>query len=83
VNSQDNKATINRTTSYQMCQPQCIVQISRSDICSNKAREDVVNPQFTFWMYLLLRLIFDVFMSGSATLFDGASLVLVNEVGGD
>jgi hypothetical protein len=71
VNSQDIKATINRTTSYQMCQPHCIVQISRSDICFNKAREDVVNPQFTFWMYLLLRLIFDVFMVGSATLFDG------------
>ncbi|EFX88453.1 hypothetical protein DAPPUDRAFT_234331 [Daphnia pulex] len=82
VNSQDIQAANNRTTSYQMCQPHCIVQISRSDICSNKAREDVVNPQFTFWMYLLLLLIFDVFMSGSGTLFDGASLVLVNEVGG-
>jgi hypothetical protein len=81
VNSQDNKATINRTTSYQMCQPQCVVQISRSDICFNKAREDVVNSSVLD--VLLLRLIFVVFMSGSATFLNGSSLVLINQVGGD
>ncbi len=82
VNSQDSQAANNRT-SYQICQPQCIVQINRSDICSNKVSQDVVNPQLTFWMYLLLRLIFEVFMHGSSTLFNGISLVLVNEVRGD
>ncbi|XP_046451303.1 uncharacterized protein LOC124199517 isoform X3 [Daphnia pulex] len=81
--SQDNQTENRRSIYQQFCRSLCIVQINRADICSNKVREDVVNPQFTFWTYLLLRSVFEMFISGSATLFDGASLVLVNEVRGD
>ena len=83
VNSQENQTEKN-PISYQMsCQSQCIFRINRSDLCSNQVREELVNPQLTFWLYLLLRFIFVVFISASATLFDGASLVLVNQVCGD
>ena len=83
VNFQGKQVENNRTTYHQFCRSQCIVQIPRSDICSDKVREEVINPQLTFWIYLLLRVIFEVFMGGSATLFDGAALVLVNQVRGD
>ncbi|EFX61912.1 hypothetical protein DAPPUDRAFT_302678 [Daphnia pulex] len=83
VYSQDNQTENHRTTHYRMCRSQCVVQINRSDLCSDKVREEVINPQLTFWMYLLLRSVFEVFAVGSYTLFDGAALVLVNEVRGD
>jgi hypothetical protein len=80
--SQGNE-TENGFTVYSFCQSQCIVQVKRSDLCSNKAWEESINPKFTFWTYLLLRFVFEVFIGGSAVLFDGATLVLVNEVRGD
>ncbi len=83
VYSQGNQTKNNRTTYYHMCRSQCVVQINRSDLCSDKVREEVINPQLTFWIYLLLRFVFEVFLVGSATLFDGAALVVVNEVRGD
>ncbi|EFX88451.1 hypothetical protein DAPPUDRAFT_311258 [Daphnia pulex] len=83
VYSQDNQTENNPITHYRMCRSQCVVQINRSDLCSDKVREEVINPQLTFWIYLLLRSVFEVFIVGSATLFDGAALVLVNEVRGD
>ncbi|KAI9562762.1 hypothetical protein GHT06_010216 [Daphnia sinensis] len=69
--------------SYQFCRPQCTVRISRSELCSNTAQEKVFNPQLTFWLYMLFRCIFDVFVVGSATLFEGAVLAMVYEVRGD
>jgi hypothetical protein len=83
VYSQENQTENNPTTHYRTCRSQCVVQINRSDLCSDKVREDVINPQLTFWIYLLLRSVFEVFVVGSYTLFDGAALVLVNEVRGD
>jgi hypothetical protein len=83
VYSQENQTENYPTTHYRTCRSQCVVQINRSDLCSDKVREDVVNPQLTFCIYLLLGFVFQVFVVGSATLFDGAALVLVNEVRGD
>jgi hypothetical protein len=84
VYSQNNQTKNNPITHYRTtCRSQCVVQINRSDLCSDKVREDVVNSQLTFWIYLLLRSVFEVFVIGSYTLFNGAALVLVNEVRGD
>lgn len=78
-----NKEMENNKTIYQFCRSLCIVQVQRSNLCSNIHHEEAVNPEFTFWMYLLLRLISDVFVGGSAILFDGAAMALVSEVRGD
>ena len=82
VNSQDNQAENGRKF-YQSCLSQCIIRMNRTDLCSNLVREEIFNPQLTFWLYLIIRLIHAVFGSASAFLFEGASLVLVNEVRGD
>ncbi|XP_057367699.1 uncharacterized protein LOC130688706 [Daphnia carinata] len=92
--SQDEEQKLHRTAyvkylndsgknSYQFCRPQCTVLSSRSELCSNMVQEKVLNPQLTFWLYMLFRCIFDVFVGGSATLFEGAVLALVYEVRGD
>lgn len=68
---------------FQFCQTQCIVRANRSDLCSNEAHQIVINPKFTFGLYLLLRLTFEVMINGAITLFEGASLALVNRLDGD
>ena len=82
VNSQDNQAE-NSGEFYQICLSQCIIRMNRTDLCSNLVREEIFNPQLTFWLYLILYFIHTVFGSGSAILFEGASLVLVNQVRGN
>ena len=76
-----NQAGNNRAV-YQFCRPQCIVRINRFDLCSDMVREDVFNPQLTFWLYMGLRLIFDIVLGG-LDLFVGASVALVSKLGGD
>jgi hypothetical protein len=76
-----NQAGNNRAV-YQFCRPQCIIRINRFDLCSDMVREDVFNPQLTLWLYMGLRLIFDIVLGG-LDLFVGASVALVSELGGD
>lgn len=67
----------------QLCRLHCLVRANRSDLCSNKAHKQEFNPKLTFGVYVLLRLFFESMISGAGTLFEGASLALVEEVGGD
>ena len=82
VNFQDNQAE-NSGEFYQICLSQCIIRMNRTDLCSNLVREEIFNPQLTFWLYLILYFIHTVLGSGSAILFEGASLFLVNQVRGN
>ena len=66
-----------------LCNANCSVRAQRSDLCSNMASQQILNPRLTFWIYLSVRLAFDVFNSGAATLFEGASLGLVHQLRGD
>jgi hypothetical protein len=68
---------------YKVCQPQCLVQAKRSDVCSNKEHVIIFNPQLTFWLYSLLRLLFVIFLGGGMVLFEGAFLAVVTELKGD
>lgn len=46
-----NQTSNNQTMyTYSLCRPQCIVQVNRTELCSNMAEEDVVNPLVTFWV---------------------------------
>ena len=68
---------------YKICKPQCISQVLRSDICANKDHVIVFNPLLTFWIYLVLRLVYQIFLNGSGNLFEGACLAIVTQVKGD
>ena len=68
---------------YKMCRPQCIVRAPRFDICANKEHIVVFDPQLTFWVYILLRLLWGILIGGVLTLFEGACLAVVNQVKGD
>ena len=68
---------------YKMCQPQCLVQTKRSDVCANKEHVIIFDPQLTFWLYALLRFMFVVFLGGGMVLFEGAFLAVVTELKGD
>jgi hypothetical protein len=74
--------TDNSNTVYPLCLPQCIVRANRSDLCSNMAAEEIFNPQLTFGLFLFLRFLFELF-TGALDLFVGASVAIVNKVGGD
>ena len=74
--------TDNNNTVYQFCLPRCIIRVNRSDMCSNMAGEEVFNPQLTFGLCMFLRTLFDI-LCGVLDLFVGASVALVNQVGGD
>ena len=68
---------------YKICKPQCISRVPRSDICTNKDHVIVFNPLLTFWIYMVLRLVYQIFLNGSGNLFEGACLAIVTQVKGD
>ena len=68
---------------YKICHPQCLVRVPRSDICANKEHVVVFDPQLTFWLYMFLRLVFQIFLNGSGNLFEGACLAIVTQIKGD
>ena len=68
---------------YKNCQPQCVVQTKRSEVCANKEHVILFDPQLTFWLYALLRFMFVVFLGGAMVLFEGAFLAVVTELKGD
>ncbi|XP_057367697.1 uncharacterized protein LOC130688704 isoform X2 [Daphnia carinata] len=67
---------------YHLCYPQCIFRVNRTELCSNMSEEEAVNPLMTFWVYLLLRIMFEISLGG-LDLFVGAAMAVCNEVGGD
>ena len=73
----------NKDITYQICRPQCIVRAPRKHICSNKEHVVVFDPQLTFWLYMLLRLVFGILAGGSMVLFEGACLAIITRVKGD
>ena len=68
---------------YKICRAQCLVRVPRSDICANKEHVVVFDPQLTFWLYMFLRLVFQIFLNGSGNLFEGACLAIVTQIKGD
>ena len=76
------KVTVNGTT-YQHCRSQCIVETQRSLLCTNKKHTIEYNPQLTFWVYLLLRVMFHSLLGGTMLIFKGACLALTLQVNGD
>ena len=68
---------------YRVCRPQCIVQVSRKHLCTNKENVHEFNPQSTFWAYLILRVLYAISLGGAMVLFEGACLAVVIEVKGD
>lgn len=78
INQTDNS----NNTIYQICMPECIVRVNRSDLCSNTAEYENIDPKLTFGLYMVVRLLFDT-SCGVLDLFVAASVALVNQVGGD
>ncbi|XP_046651657.1 uncharacterized protein LOC124342637 [Daphnia pulicaria] len=79
---QDINQTDHNNTIYQICKPECIVRVNRSDLCSNMVEYENIDPKLTFGLYMVVRLLFDT-SCGVLDLFVAASVALVNQVGGD
>ncbi|XP_046450998.1 uncharacterized protein LOC124199271 isoform X1 [Daphnia pulex] len=77
-----NQTDHSNNTVYQICKPECIVRVNRSDLCSNMAEYENIDPKLTFGLYMVVRLLFDT-SCGVLDLFVAASVALVNQVGGD
>ena len=54
---------------YKVCRPQCIARASRKDICANNEHVVVFDPQLTFWIYMIIRLLHGILAGGSMVLF--------------
>ena len=76
-------AVVEQQIVYRMCQPQCLVQADRSDVCANKEHVVIFNPQLTFWLYALLRILLVIFLGSGMVLFEGAVIAVVTELKGD
>jgi hypothetical protein len=76
-------ANVEHEIFYKMCQPQCLVQTKRSDVCANKKHIITVDPKLIFWLYALFRFMFVVFLGGAMVLFEGAFLAVATELKGD
>ena len=68
---------------YKVCRPQCIARAPRKDICANNEHVVVFDPQLTFWIYMIIRLLHGILAGGSMVLFEGACLAVINKVKGD
>ena len=78
-----NQCNDRNSTYYQICRPQCIVHINQTTLCDNKAHVIEHNPQLTFWVYLIIRILLCIVLEATFTILDGASLAVIMKVNGD
>ena len=72
-----------RLSVYRICRPQCLVQADRRMVCGDDKVVVIFDPQLSFWLYLLLRILFAILLGGAMVLFEGACLAVVIEYKGD
>ncbi|XP_034947864.1 uncharacterized protein [Chelonus insularis] len=65
--------------SIEGCHERCIVTATRNDICSNKNIIIEYNPQLTFWLYLMIRVLIGIIGSTAFAMFEGAVIAILRE----
>ena len=62
---------------------QCKVSLVQQDICASNYYLKDINVTFTFWLYLILRLLFGVFISAYFMLLEGAVMTILTQYKSD
>ncbi|CAB4055295.1 unnamed protein product [Lepeophtheirus salmonis] len=70
-------------TRFSGCGLHCLVKIPRTQLCSNTQKNDVRDPNLTFWSYLFVRTTLGVLTAASLMMFEGAVMSTIQELGGD
>ncbi|KAJ1527129.1 hypothetical protein ONE63_008663 [Megalurothrips usitatus] len=70
-------------TSLSRCASSCLVSAPRARFCANAQDVVEVDPSFTFWMYLTVRVFVGVISGTSFAMFEGAVIAILREHGGD
>ncbi|XP_063872260.1 major facilitator superfamily domain-containing protein 6-B-like [Scylla paramamosain] len=67
----------------QWCPIQCPVMVLRPDLCTNTHTLETFDTAKTFWLYLLVRILNGITLAGSFSLFDGATMAITMQYGGE
>ncbi|XP_026274239.1 uncharacterized protein LOC113203664 [Frankliniella occidentalis] len=70
-------------SSLSECVSSCLVSAPRASFCSNAQDTIEVDPSFTFWMYLTVRVFVGVISGTSFAMFEGAVIAILREHNGD
>ncbi|XP_034242969.1 major facilitator superfamily domain-containing protein 6-B-like [Thrips palmi] len=70
-------------TSLSQCVASCLASAPRIRFCSNMQDVVEVDPSFTFWMYLIVRVFVGVIGGTSFAMFEGAVIAILREHNGD
>ncbi|XP_013194166.2 uncharacterized protein LOC106137802 [Amyelois transitella] len=78
---QDAEGITLRTTSRQLdeCSAACIATISRKTLCENTEQHIEIDPVFTFWSYLAVRVFIGIISGTAFAMFEGAVIAIVRE----
>ncbi|XP_045110373.1 major facilitator superfamily domain-containing protein 6-like [Portunus trituberculatus] len=67
----------------QWCPMQCIVTVLRPDLCTNTHTLETFDITKTIWLYLMVRILNGITLAASFSLFDGATMAITKQYGGD
>ncbi|MPC90707.1 hypothetical protein E2C01_085704 [Portunus trituberculatus] len=67
----------------QWCPMQCIVTVLRPDLCTNTHTLETFDTTKTIWLYLMVRILNGITLAASFSLFDGATMAITKQYGGD
>ncbi|KAL7638052.1 UNVERIFIED_CONTAM: hypothetical protein RMT77_011677 [Armadillidium vulgare] len=65
------------------CWVECAAEIARQDMCSNEVTVESINPVLTISVYVLVRTMHTISLVTSLPLFEGATMAILQEQGGD
>ncbi|XP_053619489.1 uncharacterized protein LOC128680397 [Plodia interpunctella] len=77
----DAKGIIVQTTSRELgdCSAACITTIPRKVLCENMEQHVEIDPVFTFWIYLAVRVFIGIISGTAFAMFEGAVISIVRE----
>ncbi|XP_047510240.1 uncharacterized protein LOC125053078 [Pieris napi] len=64
---------------FSKCYSACAMTIPRASLCENSQQQIDIDPSFTFWSYMALRVLIGIIGGTSFALFEGAVIAIIRE----
>ncbi|CAK1540106.1 unnamed protein product [Leptosia nina] len=64
---------------FAKCSSACAATVPRASLCENSQQKVDIDPAFTFWSYMALRVLIGIISGTSFALFEGAVIAIIRE----
>ncbi|KAL4712762.1 hypothetical protein ACJJTC_008059 [Scirpophaga incertulas] len=82
--NEENRITVHmESTQLSQCSAACASTVPRKQLCENKQQQLELDPTFTFWAYLAVRVFIGIIGGTAFAMFEGAVIAIVREQSAD